>query len=324
MSIPDNTVRSFFLNDLHNFPKTDQSEWAEFAASTSYYIKDIFEASEATIVLMDVLQLMSLERAKFAATQADLSDDKKEEFGQWRANVYSLSSQDISTMMKRRLMLNKLLKKADKPLLDFDLVTSISHTFYPKERILFNSVINNLDQCEKEDSAHLSIIPTVDTFTKQCIDQIVGDKVNISPPSFYDISEYKKYTVIDSDNSSTPLTSFFVLSKPSPTFFIVLEHPQPHIVFSLLNSTVNDLFVSLLACKDDRDLFIKKLSEFLWYGHHLMPFERGSASIFLILNCALQQYAKIPLKRYPDNRLDIDAISLTKKVFMHKFIGLFD
>ena len=54
-----------------------------------------------------------------------------------------------------------------------------------------------------------------------------------------------------------------------------------------------------------------------------MPFERGSASIFLILACSLLQAARIAPVPYSGGRLDIDAISLTKQLFIKKCMAVF-
>lgn len=318
----DDTVVAFFTNDHHNFPDTNQSHWTQFASQVSQFIQDILEAAGTSISLIEVLQILALERAKFAQQQPGLAEEKKEKFGQWRESVYSLSSKEISKALQRRKELNELLKKAEKPLLSPEIQTSISHTLYEQKTHLFTGITQNLEVCEQEDNAHLLTIPKTDRFIRQGMNQIISERVNISPPSFFDVCEYKKQTIID-DDTETPLTSFFVLSKPAPTFFVVLEHPQPHIVFSLLTTKINKLFLSLLRNKENKNLFIEKLSEFLWYGHQLMPFERGSASIFLILTCSLLRYANLPLIQYPDNRLDIDAISLTKHLFSQKFISLY-
>ncbi len=314
---------TFFTNDHHNFPDTDQSTWVTFATNTSQLIQNILSVASKQISLIELLQVLAKKRSNFAKQQPGIAPEKIKKFGQWRDGVYTLSSQQVSDSMERRIALNDALKKAGKKPLSYALNATVSHTAYSKEKPLFGSIMQNLALCETQDASQLVITKEVDQFIRQAVNQIVKKKFTISPDSFFDINKYEKYTLIDKDNITEPLTSFFVLSKPDPTFFVIIEHPQPHIVYSLLTSKVNELFIRLMDCKENKTLFIEKLGEFLWYCHHLMPFERGSASIFLILTAALLQYAEIPLQRYPDNRLDIDAISLTKRLFTQKFIRVF-
>ena len=314
---------AFFSAGHHDFKETKQSSWITFAANTSQFICDILNAPNVDISLIEILEILAKERNKFAKQQTGIPENQIERFGQWRDKVYSLSLQQSSIALQRKKDLDHCLQKAgcSRPVITIDVFTT--QTCYTQKHPFFNCIMANLSLCETNDSENIQIIPKVDNNNKPFIDELIKKKFNISPPSFFDIVSYKKYTLADNKDPKNLFTNIIMTSNPSPSFFIAIEHTQPNVTYALLNNHVSDLFQTLLNTKEDKSVFIEKLAEFLWYCYHLMPFERGSASIFLIFTSSLLQLAKVPLKPYPENRMDIDAISLTQSLFTKKFIAVY-
>ena len=144
-------------------------------------------------------------------------------------------------------------------------------------------------------------------------------KFNVKPDSFYDIATFKKYSFIDMSYKDTEhfLTSFYFTANTIPYFFIA-DHPQPEFISALLNNKLNAIFSD---CLNQDYSSIKKLTstaELIWYCHQLMPFKRGTASILKILAASLLIQNGNSIKPYNGSRLDIDALSLSKKTIYKK------
>jgi hypothetical protein len=322
MNVSEHTSAALFRVNHHSFTGTDQTAWIEFATRTAQLAKNILCSSNADISLIELLQILAQERVKFALEQPGLAEGKARKFGQWRNDIYGVSADKAAISMRRRKRLNRALVDDGHAPLGFDINISICQTFYVKENPLFSGIIQNIIMCEQEDSENI-IVQEVDQGAREVISNLIKTKINIKPLSFFDKVEYKKYTLIHKNETANIFTRFYIVGNLEAAFFVLIEHPRANLVCSLLKAEVNDAFQALFKLKNNKILFLEMLGTFLWYCHQLMPFERGSASIFLMLTSAMLQSADIQPKCYPGNRLDIDALSLTKDLFTQKIIHAF-
>ncbi len=315
---------AFFRVKQHDFPKTEQQQWSDFAVTTANNCANILRvtaAGSADVSLLDLLELIARERNAFAKTQPELNEAKRADFGRWRDGVYDRTVDQGRQVVLRRSALNAALQRAGYPPVSVDLDVRASLTMYEQVHPLFQGVVDNLERCAKEDPGAVSVTD-VNSTSHEIVSNVIRNKLTISPANFFDVAKFHKYQLFDDTTQSRPFTNFFVLSYPQPTFFVIMEHPTPRKVSQMMFGDMNERFKRLLTLREDTG-YLAALADFGWYCHQLMPFERGSASIFLILTAALLSLGNVPFKPYHGNRLDIDAISLTRELFGRKFIDSF-
>jgi len=301
----------FFSAPASQFEDFDQNIWLNFATFATNITLEHFQANLTQLSIYDVLTLIG--KLRFDLSEIQNHQVKNNNlFGAWRNNETGSNFLSLKNAIKK----NRQLETNS----SFDVKTF--HDFYSKSSSFFDDIKSNLETSRSLDNRGIRVRKPSTLESKLIIDFLKQNEgFKVTPETFYEVATFVNFAFIDTgpNDSEQVFTSYYFTDNLKP-YFLISDHPQPDFFKAFIKDRLDLIFLDCINPAVPGQEKLHCIAELVWFGHQLMPFQRGTASVFLILTAALLIHNSIAVKPYPGVRLDIDALSLSKKLFVQKFI----
>lgn len=317
----DSSLKDFFRSSQHVHQETSQDAWHEFAVHCTQEVSRCLEVAGDRLSLMDVLTFIGRQRAAFAIDQQQATTDDNP-FGKLRADLYSQSIKRAAENMQHSRETRARLDQAGARGIGFSL--NLTATTVEATGPLLRRMRDNL-QDSIESRSHIATSTLNSPFVAEVIDRAVSDR--LSPLGLDTTNEYRRVTILEPGGK---LSTTAYLPEQELLTYMVIEHPLPVTVAEFITSSVSSQFAGIIAPKSDHGAdnrpdnhphttALTDIGSLAWSLFHAMPFIRGSGAVIMILTAALLQRSGQSPKSYEAERMDVDAMTLTRPLFVKKF-----
>ena len=313
-----NPLREYFTVRHHGFPPEGAENWLSFAEQATRDTLELLRIAGEHLSLLDLLMVIAKQRADFARQEGHSAAGQANTFGQLRDGAYNLSLDEAAERWQRRIAINRQLRDRQSAASLPELTVTASLTLYDSAHPLFSFIHENLaltkdlvEGCRHVYPLSRGMDDTINGLMKRSLPGI--------PSSFFASAKYQQTLLVGgADAAEHALTRIYYTDTAAPPFYLI-EHPAPLLVQALISDHTEKIFRRTLRQKDTKR-YLESLADLNWHCHQLMPFERGSASILLIMTAAMLGFHSIRPRPYGTARMDIDAISLPRTLYIKRFL----
>ncbi len=316
-------LEDFFSVDPSAFSAIPNESWLAFATQTAREIAVVIPAMKDKVALLSILGLIGERRADFARQFQDESiDGAVGKFGVLRDGAYDMRfAQAAAKLSSLDAVKGQLSKRGlDPNQINYQIRTAT--TLFVSESQLNRDIFKNLEASAAV-GAGVRTGEVVDAQLTEMLSEHVKTRIKISPSDFFSRVRYSQFAFQDLDDRSgqTELTRFYVPLRTRDAF-ILAEHPTPLTVASILTDRAQAAFEKIIELRGKPD-YLGAVARLLWLCFQLMPYRRGSASIITIFGAALLLSASVEPRRHKGARLDVDAMSLPRELFVENFLSAY-
>ncbi len=279
----------FLSAPASQFEEFDQNIWLNFATFATNITLEHFQGNLSKLTIYDVLTVIGKLRFDFSDIQNNQALNNRK-FGEWRNN--ETGSNFVS--LKNAIAENRaVLKNAS-----FNVRTF--YDFYSKSASFFDDIKRNLVTSSNQDNSATRLRHLDNIESNLITDFLISSKgFKVTPETFYEIASFANFAFIDTgpDGSEQFFISYYFTDNLEPAFYLS-DHPQPLFIEEFIKNRLNLIFRDCINPALPGQEKLQSTAELLWYGHQLMPFQCGTASVFLILTAALLIQNGVAVKPY--------------------------